>query len=145
VLGPRQRLRWGKELSIPGDQLRVFASRQWFTHLLILTIALRIFVPAGFMLDTSGASGSPLQIVICTGYGPAGGGTGHDEPGTSSPASDMPCAAATAFSILVPSETAIPASLVNERMPLSGPRHAGLLPPARAGPAHGSRAPPLHS
>lgn len=68
--------------------------------LLALALAVRLLVPAGYMIDR--VDGRPV-LAICSGYGPvraapmamtmpmAHAGAGHDAPGEPHPVADSPC------------------------------------------------------
>lgn len=133
------RIGWG--------QRRWGASRQWLSHMLLVIMSLRVLVPAGFMLDLSSAADGTLKLIICTASGSFTTTSDASDPDGNDPAAsyDLPCAPAAAHAVLTPDLVAVLDRTVMAATAPSGPRVAGLLPPARAGPAHGSRAPPQTS
>lgn len=115
-----------------------------------LVLIVRSMVPVGFMLAPTAVDGS-LALMICTGAGPLDGAALADvdssptKPGKPGAGSHDLCAFAPAFALAVPAEGAYllaPVALVG-RAEL--PSVADRLPPARAGPSLGSRAPPVVS
>ena len=112
--------------------------------LLIVALAVRSLVAIGYMPAVTAEDGS-VTIVICSAGGPQlvklDGSGAPQEP---SHHSDEACAFGCIAGVLPP-------MLAHQRVPVAVaeavPELAGetTLPPARAGPAHGSRAPPALS
>jgi hypothetical protein len=117
------------------------------SHLLLVAFVARALVPAGYMPDFSARSDAGLKIIICTA---AGAKTLLlDESGTPSPSPDsnypdQPCAFAGLAAVALPA--LLPLTNAIEFEPVAFAPHAiADRPPARAGPALGSRGPPLIS
>jgi len=120
----------------------------WLSHLLIIMVVLKSLVPVGYMPDFSkGFTASTL--VICSASGPKiidwsqiGDPTGEHQ---STPSDDSVCpfAAWSDNGLVKPDHQGLPslefATVWSTAVP------SAVLPPARAGPAVGSRAPPTHS
>ena len=128
------------------------ADRMKWVGILVLLAAIlvRAVVPAGFMLEASAAARGELKLVICTGSGSkvvdagaSGPSSEHDQDGQGS--QHEPCAfGAGATAALQPVLIdADPPEIAASSAPLR--LIAFILPPVRAGPTLGSRAPPLHS
>ncbi|MGE5266088.1 MAG: DUF2946 family protein [Deltaproteobacteria bacterium] len=118
--------------------------RAWLGHALALAVILRALIPAGFMPVFAEHEGGGLKIVICTAHGTKLVSTDQDgrpddrsvEKHTSEPCAFVPMAVFTPPDVIV-----TPAPAVHHDPVLTF--HAAVtLPPARAGPANGSRAPP---
>lgn len=113
--------------------------------LVIIALALRSLVAVGYMPAVAAGDGG-VTIVMCTAGGPqliALDGAGSDRH-DSSTHHDEPCAFGCMASVPAPDfEVRFAVAVI----PVVLPAHAGEvdLPPARAGPAHGSRAPPFHA
>ena len=141
-------------MSIRGD-VPAFASARISVHrlaaqLLIMVLCLRALVPIGFMTDAHAAKNGVFKIVICSAHG---GNTfvnldldldGREgEPQKSTPSHDQPCALAglaVDFSGTTENYALITPDMI-DIVRFVPARHA-LMPPARAGPVLGSRAPP---
>lgn len=121
---------------------------RWLTWLLLALMCLRALIPSGYM--TAAADDGSITLVICTAHGAKTITLGPDADPTgeerSSTAASEPCAFAGLMPVVVepPSAIAVAAPVVAEVALPAMPRR-GVRPPARAGPAHGSRAPPIHS
>ena len=118
--------------------------RAWLGHALALAVVLRALIPAGFMPVFGDQDGGGLKIVICTAHGTKLVPADHDrradngavEKHTSEPCAFVPMAAFTPPDVIV---APAPSGYDEPLLTL----HAAIaLPPARAGPANGSRAPP---
>lgn len=116
----------------------------WLVRLLLVASLVRALIPAGFMPDFSGADG--LKLVICTASGNQL--VDLDETGqpseTRSHASE-PCAFSGIGVVALPVIDFVdfvpPAAVADLFVPAS----TFGLPPVRAGPTLGSRAPPFVS
>jgi hypothetical protein len=120
--------------------------RVWLGHALLVAFLLKALIPAGFMPEFSGADGGSFKIVICTANGTkivdAGiDGTPHD--GSLAKHMGEPCALGSLAALTLPDMLATVASPSIEAPSLAPLHLAVSLPPARAGPANGSRAPPF--
>jgi hypothetical protein len=120
--------------------------RVWLGHALLVAFVLKALIPAGFMPDFSGADGGSFKIVICTANGTKivdadVDGTPHDGP----VAKHMgePCALGSLAVLTLPDLLATVASPATDAASLAPLQLSVSLPPARAGPANGSRAPPF--
>lgn len=127
--------------------------RAWLGHALLFAFVVRALVPVGFMPDLAAARDGTFKIVICTSNGLAV--LGVDENGNPTDVSPNngpitkhtgdPCV----FSGMTP--FALGADVAALTVPLAyaapavSPRSGFALPPVRAGPALGSRAPPVLS
>jgi hypothetical protein len=120
--------------------------RVWLGHALLVAFVLKALIPAGFMPDFSGVDGGSFKIVICTASGTKTvdadlDGTPHD--GSLAKHMGEPCALGSLAALTLPDLLATVASPVIETPSLAPLHLAVSLPPARAGPANGSRAPPF--
>jgi hypothetical protein len=135
-------------MSIRGDVLRTEGPRRWLSHLVLFAFICRALIPIGFMPDFAGASKGVYRVVICTGYGPLSldlNANGQRIPSKHGTSHHQPCAfstSATVASLELPQVNVAPLGMVAEILS-SGTFEA--LPPVRAGPAVGSRAPPQFS
>lgn len=118
--------------------------RAWLSHALLVAFLFKALIPAGFMPEFSGGDGGTFKIVICTAQGPKVV-TAHEDgtPDTAAKHMGEPCALSGLAALTLPAMVATvalpgPASRVSGPLPL-----AVSLPPVRAGPAHGPRAPPF--
>lgn len=127
-----------------GDVIRPDTRRQWLSHLVLFVFLLRSLIPVGFMPDFQGASAGAFRIVICTSYGQQSvdlDANGHKLPSKPGSSSHQPCA----FSISAVSDlpwTAVVIAQSTIAILVTQGSVFEVLPPARAGPAVGSRAPP---
>jgi hypothetical protein len=118
--------------------------RAWLGHALALAVVLRALVPAGFMPVFDEPFGGGLKIVICTAHGTKLVSTDLDgspdnkavEKHTSEPCAFVSIAAFTPPDVITTLAPAV------QDDPVLTIHAAVTLPPARAGPANGSRAPP---
>lgn len=120
--------------------------RSWLSQILLVVLLLRAMIPAGYMPDVGPASADSAGIVICSAHGSYTLGVNGAEQ-KSDPASQHKLTEPCAFSGLA--QTYIPVIGQPEVLPvaISTPVHyaaasQAVLPPVRAGPALGSRAPP---
>ena len=132
-------------MNIRGDVRNLQVMRRWLSHLALFVFIARSLVPVGFMPDfTSGKDGA-FRIVICTGYGTQTvdlDANGHKLPAKPGASHHQPCAFSASSAVADLPLVAMP---VEDREFASVLAHAvifDVLPPARAGPAVGSRAPP---
>jgi hypothetical protein len=131
---------------VRGDAVRFVVLRRWLCHLLLFAFALRAVIPAGYMPDFSGASGSLLNIVICSADGSktiSVDGAGHPVQSQHQTAKfGHPCAFSGLAALGLPSQAVF--SIIGPELHLATPAivREFVRPPVRAGPAHGSRAPP---
>ena len=132
-------------MAIEGTISALRRVRVWLGHALLVAFVLRAVIPAGFMPVFSALDGGALKIVICTAHGTkvitADEGAAADTSMVAKHASD-PCAFAPLIVLAAPDNLVASISPAMRQVP--GPvRNAGeIVPPARAGPANGSRAPP---
>ncbi len=122
--------------------------RWWVAHLLLSVFVLRALIPVGYMPDFSAVAQGVFKVVICSASGAKTltvDSKGHHVPDKSSPSHDQPCAFAGIAKFATP---------VLDVIPVASPEVADqpvafgdfkLRPPVRAGPALGSRGPPLFS
>ena len=120
--------------------------RVWLGHALLVAFVLKALIPAGFMPDFSGADGGPFKIVICTANGTKivdadVDGTPHD--GSVAKHMGEPCSLGSLAAFTPPDLLATVASPATDAASLAPLQLSVSLPPARAGPANGSRAPPF--
>ena len=117
---------------------------RWLGHLVLLVFVCRSLIPVGFMPDLAGVSRGAFQLVICTGYGWKTvelDANGHKLPAKHSGSHHQPCA----FSISAVSDLPIMAITIIPQLikaVVTRDRIFEMLPPPRAGPRVGSRAPP---
>lgn len=134
-------------MSVRGDVKRRGLIRRWLGHLVLLALVCRALIPTGYMPDFSGV-GEGLKVVICSVHGiqtvdfdagdhkvPANPGTSHQQPCAFSSTPTLASLDVPQVDI-APRSIAIDAALIGI---FEGMR------PVRAGPALGSRAPPLFS
>lgn len=120
--------------------------RVWLGHALLFAFVLKALIPAGFMPEFSGPDGGSFKIVICTANGTKildadADGTPHD--GSLAKHMGEPCALGSLTALTLPDMLATVAGPTIATQSLLPFELAVSLPPARAGPANGSRAPPL--
>lgn len=131
-------------MNIRGDVGRSGTMRHWLSHLVLFVFVLRSLIPVGFMPDFSGASIGAFRIVICTGFGQQTvdlDANGHKLPAKPGGSKHQPCA----FSIsAVPDLPLTAIAIIQSALAtvITRGQIFEVLPPARAGPALGSRAPP---
>ncbi|MEQ1669268.1 MAG: hypothetical protein ABL893_00265 [Hyphomicrobium sp.] len=127
--------------------------RHLAARLLVFVLCLRALIPNGFMTDADAAAAGVFKIVICSSGSSHSiailddSGTATDgEPQKLSPGNDQPCAfSANSVAIAGAHHSAsMITPPVFDIVPFYPARHT-LLPPARAGPVLGSRAPPAIS
>jgi hypothetical protein len=119
--------------------------RVWLGHALLVAFVLKALIPAGFMPDFSGRDGQSFKIVICTASGPKlvdANGSGDDHPEPLTKHAGEPCAVGALASLIAPELAAAAVVPAGVDAVASIPLMAFAVPPARAGPAHGPRAPP---
>lgn len=134
-------------MSILGDVARSSVLHRWLSQLVLLALAFRALVPVGYMPDLS-RSGYVLKVVICSVHGfqtiefdapdqkaPAKPGASHQEP----------CAFSSATTLASLSSPEIDVAPLGIAIDVSFVSTFKELPPARAGPALGARAPPQFS
>jgi hypothetical protein len=119
--------------------------RQVMSIFLIAAFAMRAFIPAGYMPDFKAFAAGTFKVVICTATGvkslaidattgqPVEQQAGHPE---------QPCAFSGLAAIALPDITIAAAPCCVPVVAPSLPQREAEMPPARAGPANGSRAPP---
>lgn len=120
----------------------------WLRQLLIVMVVLKSLVPVGYMPDFSkGLAASPLVICSASGtkiidFDQLGDPTGQHQ---SNPSDDglCPFSALSDNGLVKPDHQSLPAPEFVAVLSTAAP--SAVLPPARAGPAVGSRAPPTHS
>jgi len=120
--------------------------RSWLSQVLIVLLLLRAVVPAGYMPDLGAVAQGQVGIVICS----ANGSYTIDHDGqsqNSTPASRHKLTETCAFSGLAQAYMAnavapeVLPTTIYAPVPFTIASQT-VLPPVRAGPAHGSRAPP---
>jgi len=133
-------------MNIRGDVLGLRLFYRWLGHLVLLAFICRALIPIGYMPDFAAVSEGSFKVVICTSQGSQM--MQLDENGKKVPANPesthhQPCAFSSATPTVAPlylAEIGIePVGLVTE---VSFASVFEELPPVRAGPALGSRAPP---
>lgn len=131
-------------MNIRGDVRQSDSMRQWLSHLVLFVFVLRSLIPVGFMPDFSGTSIGAFRIVICTGFGQQTvdlDANGHKLPAKPGGSKHQPCA----FSIsAVPDLPLTAITIIQSALAtvITRGQIFEVLPPARAGPALGSRGPP---
>jgi hypothetical protein len=132
-------------------RLRHFARRPhgtWLGQLLLACLFLRALIPQGFMPDFGASADDAFKMVICSASGSkviafdADGGPA-DAPQLAH--HDQPCvfSGLCPFALNTVAANELPAPIF---VVIAHPQPSRfLLPPARAGPLLGSRAPPLHA
>jgi hypothetical protein len=132
-------------MNVLGHDIRLSALRRWVVRLLLISFAFRALIPLGYMPDAGAASGGVFKVVICT----ASGNVLVDVDNDGLPVKnqdkvhhDTPCAFSGLGHIGLP-VVELPA-LPQPVLAVASYAFASMphVPPARAGPAHGSRAPP---
>lgn len=132
-------------MHIRGDGSKIRSLRRWLGHLVLFLFVGRALVPVGYMPDFASASKGVYRIVICAEHGPQAidvDTNGHKIPGKPAVPDHQPCAFSGMAAIATPSfaELSIgPGYFIAAAVPT---RVFKELPPVRAGPALGSRAPP---
>jgi hypothetical protein len=135
-------------MNVLGHNIRMSALRGWVVRLLLFSIALRALIPLGYMPDVSAASKGVFKVVICTSTGTLLvdlDGDGLPVKHNDQEHHDAPCAFSGLGHIGLPVVEFLalqPLILTAAAIEFASTPH---LPPARAGPAHGSRAPPYFS
>jgi hypothetical protein len=118
--------------------------RAWLGQALVVAIVLRALIPAGFMPVLSEPDGGGLKIVICTAHGTklvAAVEDGGSDTRSAAKHAGEPCAFVSLATLPAP-DSAVSQTPGKPNAPAYARHAAGTLPPARAGPANGSRAPP---
>lgn len=118
--------------------------RGWVSHLLLMALFLRALIPSGFMPSFGGPDGM-VSVVICS----AAGSKLVTLDADGKPIPDKPAKHSTELCAFA-SHAAIGAPVVAGNLLATGDYGAAapfiprvvILPPTRAGPAVGSRAPP---
>ncbi len=118
----------------------------WLGQLLFACILLRALIPQGFMPDFSASADGAFKMVICSASGSKviafdADGNPADTPQTAH--LDQPCAffGLCPFGLNSVAAAELPTPMA---LAMAHPLQSRfVLPPARAGPALGSRAPPL--
>ena len=140
-------------MNIRQDGFRFDVWKRWVASLLLLAFALRALVPVGYMPDFAAAAKGEYKVVICSAAGSktisldADGLPASQQPGDHAPAGhdDQPCAFTGIVAMADPEFPGLKISAPVTALEIIAPRRTAELPPARAGPALGSRAPPQHS
>jgi hypothetical protein len=132
-------------MNIRGNANGTGRFRHWLSQVVLFAFVCRALIPVGFMPDFTGAAKGVYRVVICTGYGPQSidlDSNGKKIPSKHGTSQHQPCAfstSATVASLNLPDVNVAPLGIVAE---VVATRTFEALPPARAGPAVGSRAPP---
>jgi hypothetical protein len=135
-------------MNIRGNANGAGKFRHWLSQVVLFAFVCRALIPVGFMPDFAGASKGVYQVVICTGYGPQSidlDANGQKVPTKHGTSHHQPCAFSTSptvASLNFPEVDVAPLGIVAE---VSATGTFEALPPVRAGPAVGSRAPPQFS
>lgn len=119
--------------------------RFWATQALLVAFILRALIPAGYMPDLAAARAGTFQIVICAAGGEhliAVDADGNEVPDHSAAFAGEPCAFAGLAAMALHNLETLPATRVEYGDTALWPQLAVTMPPARAGPQLGSRAPP---
>jgi hypothetical protein len=135
----------------PGKRLRLATTQRWLAHLLLISFAVRALIPAGYMTEARSASTGSFKLVICTAGGPTtardtafdGRTTAPGLPVDGTQDHAQPCAFAGLFVYACPELSRPILNQPDQAQGLNIRPDPEIAPPARAGPAHGSRAPPL--
>ncbi len=125
---------------------------RWLSQLLLVAVLLRALIPVGYMPDLPAAANGLFKVVICTTDGAktlavdANGDLAPTEhPADEGDHRDHPCAFSGIVSIADRTEISQVSLPAIYRVAHFSLRESGILPPVRAGPAVGSRAPPIVS
>jgi hypothetical protein len=134
-----------KAMNIRSDASKFDVVRRWVANLLLLAFALRALVPVGYMPDFEAAARGSYKIVICTTAGAQS--IVIDEDGNKVPQkhgdhNDQPCAFAGMAAFVDVQFKIAPLAVPVTFADLFAFRESVVLPPTRAGPVLGSRAPP---
>lgn len=152
-------------MSIRADGIAIGTLRRWVAHLLLFAFALRALIPAGYMPDFSATSRGSFKVVICTtasassvamkmNLGDVGlfddadslnDSNNNGAPHPLSKHSSDSCAFTGIASLALPDLEIAPAARLDFAAIKLTPAEAAIVPPARAGPALGARAPPKYS
>ncbi len=121
-------------------------SRAWFSRVLLLAFVLRALIPAGFMPGLpDGPDGAPA-LVICTAHGlklAVAGEAAQPDGGGAAKHAGEPCVFSGTPPLAAADGPAGEPLLTHLVTAAATPARDITLPPVRAGPAVGSRAPPV--
>lgn len=146
-------MKYGDPMGIRGDGFKEGTLRRWLAHLLLLAFALRALIPAGYMPDFTVAAHGAFKVVICSAASSSpiqvdlldGSGSPTDQTEKHSKHASDICAFTGIAAIALPDLQIEPLLLLEfAAIALTYPL-AVTLPPVRAGPALGARAPPRFS
>lgn len=124
---------------------RTFLLGRLCAGLMVVSLALRVLVPDGFMLSASRGDGGTAQLVICTASGFKVIDVGED--GGSVPVPDTehagdPCCTLCSAPVVLADAADGLVSLTGFEAPVRWPVWTSLRPPVRAGPGLSIRGPP---
>jgi len=134
-------------MSIRGDVKRRSAIRRWLGHLVLLVFVCRALIPTGYMPDFSGVS-EGLKVVICSVHGiqiVELDAKGQKTPANPDASHQQPCAFSNAATLAVLDVPQVDVTLRSIAIDTDFTNSFEGVPPVRAGPALGSRAPPQFS
>lgn len=132
-------------MNIRGGGITIGGLKRWLAHLLLLAVAVRALIPIGYMPDFAAAGDGVFKVVICSGMGAkqvALDADGKPLPDQQASNDGQPCAFAGVAVVALPILDALPLPAPDFQTAALSARTAVDLPPARAGPALGSRGPP---
>ncbi len=127
---------------------------RWLSQLLLTAMVLRALIPVGYMPDLPAAANGIFKVVICTTDGAKTIAVdrngllapteypGNDHPSDQGDHRDHPCAFSGIFAVADRASDALAVQPAVYAIAAVSPRDTRTLPPVRAGPAVGSRAPP---
>ena len=132
-------------MNIRGDVSRSMVLRRWLGHLVLFAFVARALIPVGYMPDFAAVANGVYSVVICTAYGShpiALDANGHKLPGKPGASHHQPCAFSAPITV---ADLPVEGIKIARRDFITEVASASIfdeLPPVRAGPALGSRAPP---
>lgn len=136
-------------MNVRGDVISVHDVKRWATGALVVLALVRALIPLGFMPDLRSAALGDFKLIICSSGGlqalaPDDGNPHSGEPASEPPGHNQPCAFAIALADTARAQDHVIVKPAATHMRVRLPAQI-VLPPARAGPALGSRAPPFIS
>lgn len=122
--------------------------RAWLGHAVLVAFVMKALIPAGFMPNFSASTDGNFKLVICTASGSKiieAAGDPNASPGTVAKHLGEPCHLGGLPAFVLPNAVASVIWGQDHNLMRFAQSRAAMLPPARAGPAHNPRAPPVFS
>ncbi len=122
--------------------------RTWVARVLLLALVLRALIPAGFMPDLGAMADGSFKVVICSAAGTklvTLDAEGNPLPDTATQHDGEACAFSGMATYALTPVVADMAVVYDASADHAAKRPVVVLPPARAGPVLGSRAPPIQA